>query len=494
MIIDHDFVKIYKCEQNMNDFIGRKTELKRLQEISKIGPNLIVIRGRRRIGKSRLVQEYGKDKRFLEFSGLAPVGNIDAQVQRNYFATQLIHQLKITPCTFKDWYDAFMFLSNHLTNDPTVIFFDEVSWMSEGDSTFIPKLKVWWDTVLQKYPNVQLVLCGSVSTWIEENIVNSTALFGRISLQLTLEELSLHESYEFLKKRGFKGSNYDILKILSVIGSVPWYLKQINPELLADDNIKHLCFMEGGILTNEFERIFSDLYKGETETYKKIIYALADGMKTLAELRNQLGYEHGGFLGRYVRNLCIAGFIIQHNTWSFKTNKILKRSVYSLSDNFIRFYIKYVEPNLSKIKNNAYTNLSLEHLPGWQGIMGFQLESLLLKNRQMIIKSIVIRPEEIIADNPYIQTATKKHRGCQIDYLIQTVTNNLFVCEFKFNRRELDSDIIDELKEKIDRLNVPKNYSKIPVLIHFGGISNAADEKQYFFRTIDINHLMEDLI
>ena len=74
----------------MDNFIGRKAELKRLREIATIGPNLIVIRGRRRIGKSRLVQEYAKDKRFLEFSGLAPVDHIDAQAQRDYFANQLV--------------------------------------------------------------------------------------------------------------------------------------------------------------------------------------------------------------------------------------------------------------------------------------------------------------------------------------------------------------------------------------------------------------------
>lgn len=483
----------------MEGFIGRKQELQRLEEMSQIGSNIIVIRGRRRIGKSRLVQEYAKNKRFLEFSGLAPEDKEgahpqggDAQAQRDHFANLLVHQLKITPCTFKNWHDAFMFLSHHLTDEPTVIFFDEISWMAEGDPRFVAKLKVWWDTVLQKHSHIQLILCGSVSTWIEENIIKSTALFGRISLQLTLEELSLSESYMFLKQSGFKGSNYDILKILSVTGGVPWYLKQVNPQLLADENIRNLCFIKGGVLTNEFERIFNDLYKGDSEVYKKIVYALADGMKTLATLREELGYEQGGFLGKYVKNLCVAGFVTQHHLWSFHTQKLGKQSLYRLSDNYLRFYVKYIESNMAQINKGSYTDLSLTNLAGWQTIMGLQVENLLLKNRVLILKAIGLKPEEIVADNPYRQAPTKKHQGCQIDYLIQTHTKNLFICEFKYNTRELGVEIIREVQQKVDRLAGRTGFGIVPVLVHCSGVTSAVYEKMYFYRIIDINDIMEE--
>jgi AAA+ ATPase superfamily predicted ATPase len=342
----------------MDKFIGRIEELKRLENSTHTGPTLVVIRDRRRIGKSRLVQEYAKNKRFLEFSGLAPTENMTAQTQRDHFANQLITQLKIPACTFNNWYDAFQFLSNQLRGEPTVIFFDAVSWMADGDSTFIPKLKVWWDTSLQRNTNAQLILCSSVSTWVEKNIINSTALFGRISLTLTLEELTLKESYEFLKCLGFKGSDQDVFKLLSITGGVPWYLKQVSPKLLVDENIKNFCFTEGGILTQEFDQIFNDLYTGESELYKKIVYALAEGMKTYGDLRSQLGYGHGGFLRKYLENLCVAGFVTQHNSWSFKTQKQGRQSLFRLSDNYLRFYVKYIETNLNKIKKKAFTSMA----------------------------------------------------------------------------------------------------------------------------------------
>src|SRR5262249_8744 len=158
------------------------------------------------------------------------------------------------------WSDAFNYLTQHLTDKPTVILFDEISWMSTKDPTFVPLLKVWWDTTLQQYNNVMLVLCGSISTWIEENIINSTAFFGRISLQLELTELSLPECHQFLSHNGFKGSDYDLLTLLSVVGGVPWYLEQIDSHYTAQDNIQRLCFNNNGILVKEFDRIFYDLF------------------------------------------------------------------------------------------------------------------------------------------------------------------------------------------------------------------------------------------
>jgi len=484
-------------------FIGRTKELKELEDSTQSGPSLIVIKGRRRIGKSRLVKEhakrrlgkeYAEGKTFLEFSGLASEEKLEltAQDQRDHFSNQLVHQLKIPPCTFKNWYDAFIFLSSQLTNRPTIILFDEISWMAESDLTFIPKLKAWWDTSLQKYPNVQLILCSSVSTWVEKNIINSTALFGRISLPLTLDELSSQESNEFLKCMGFKGSAQDIFKILSVTGGVPWYLKHINPQSLADENIQRLCFTKNGLLTHEFDRIFNDLYKGENEIYKKIVYALADGMKTLSDLREVLGYEHGGFLSKYMKNLCTAGFVTQHNLWSFKTHKKGKQSLFRLSDNYLRFYIKYIEPNLEKIKQDGFSERSMDNLPGWQATMGIHIENLLLKNRSKLLKAIGIKPGDSLADNPYIQKSTKKHKGCQIDYLIQTYTNTLFICEFKIKRHQISPEIMDEMKEKIKRLDIPRGFGKAPVLVHMSDLAESIEESRYFYKTIDLRDWLEE--
>src|SRR3954463_2912614 len=107
----------------MTEFIGRKKELLNLKDLGqKRQASIVVIKGRRRIGKSRLAAEFAKDKPvFLQFTGLAPEGGMTDQTQRDAFARQLNKQLKLLPLTFLDWTDAFNHLSSHLTKKPTVI-------------------------------------------------------------------------------------------------------------------------------------------------------------------------------------------------------------------------------------------------------------------------------------------------------------------------------------------------------------------------------------
>ena len=474
----------------MKPFVGRSNELQRLEDLSKSGRAcLVVIKGRRRIGKSRIAEEFGKDKLFLPFSGLAPVKGVMAQDQRDAFVRELMSLFHLPPFTVTDWSDAFMHLSRHLTEKPTVILFDEFSWLGSKDPTFVSKLKVWWDLVLQKHPSVVLILCSSISTWIDKNVINSTAFFGRVSLYLELRELSISQSRELLNLQGFKGSDFDFFKILSVTGGIPWYLEQIQAHQSADENIKRLCFEKSGLLVQEFDRIFNDLFRSKGEIYKKIIILLSQGMKDRATLQKALAYPSSGTLSHHLRALEICGFVSQHSGWSLKTGKPGKQTLYRLSDNYLRFYTHYIEPNLAKIEQGSFLDMPLSGLPGWEPMLGFQLENLLLKNRPLLYQAIGIHSQDIVVDNPYVQKAVGRKKGCQIDYLIHMRSNTLFVCEVKMCRRELGLEVIDAMKVKIESLAFPKGFGVSPVLLHLGPISDALLSSRYFYRIIDIAEL-----
>ena len=469
-------------------FVGRKHELSRLNDIQVLGrSSVVVISGRRRIGKSRLVEEFAKDKRFLSFIGLAPIDSMTAQDQRNEFSKQLAMNVGIPYQEFTDWTDAFNCLASNLTDTPIVVLFDEISWMGSDDHTFVAKLKNWWDRTLQYKSNFMLIFCGSVSTWIEKNIIKSTAFFGRITLQLDLKPLSIPEAANFLEAVGFKGSIYDKFTILAVTGGVPWYLEKIVSHKSANENIKHLCFESKGLLTKEFDSIFHDLFNGNSSIYKRIIYLLASGMKSFDELKKGLVASDIDLLDDAVQNLVIAGFVSQHYTWSIlNEKKSMEQSLYRLSDNYLRFYIKYIEPNMADINMDNFQKLSVRDLPGWDGIMGLQIENLLLNNRSLLLNSLGIHPMEVVADNPYIQQATASQRGCQIDYLVQTRTKTLFVCEFKSSRSELEMEIIESMEKKIQRFSVPLRYGVVPVLFHLSGVARSVYLENYFYRIIDI--------
>ena len=478
----------------MNYFIGRKEEISRLKRLNRQKKaSLVVIKGRRRVGKSTLIKEFAKNTKFISLSGLPPSKNLTDQKQRDEFADQLCSQLNLPRVTFLTWSDAFRFLSSKLNkNEKTVVLLDEISWMGGLDPSFLGSIKTWWDQHGLEMNELMLILCGSISTWIEKNILKNTGFVGRISLVIHLTPLSLPESVYFLRKKGFKGSIYEIFKILSVTGGIPWYIDLIDPFETADKNIYELCFESTCQLINEFKTIFHDLFHTKGESYRKILQILVDGMKTQDEIRKKLQLKKGGTISNYLKNLIAAGFITQHYQWSFKKAKPGKQKLYRLSDCFIRFHLKYVEPYKDLIKQGLYKKAAKGRLPGWDTIMGFQLESLLLSNREFLFKMLNIDPDIVECDNPYIQRFTSNKKGCQIDYLIQTSLKSLICCEFKFRKNELNTSIITEMKQKTSALNIPKGFGLAPALFHFGGVTPKVEESDFFYKIIDLRDAFED--
>lgn len=479
----------------MGLFLGRKQELSRLSRLRRLKKaSLVVIKGRRRVGKSTLVQEFAKGKRLISLSGLPPAPGITQQKQRDEFGDQLCVQLGLPRVSFSTWSDAFRFLGSQIGNGEVIVLLDEISWMGGLDPSFLGSLKTWWDQEGSKKQSLVLILCGSISIWIEKNILRSTGFVGRITLVIHLKALSIQDSVSFLKKKGFSGSIYEMLKILSVTGGIPWYLDLIDPKESADQNIYELCFEPASQLINEYQTIFHDLFERKGELYRKILQVLIDGMKTQQEIRDLAKLDEGGTLSDHLKNLVASGFVSEHYQWSLKKGTVGKQKLYRLSDCFLRFQLKYVEPYRDLIEQGSYKKAATGKLPGWDSIMGFQLESLLLTNREFLFQALGLDPSIIIRDNPFVQTPTTRKHGCQIDYLIQTKMNTLIICEFKFSKNELSSSILTELKEKSEALSIPRGFGRALALFHIGGVSAKVEESPLLYRVIDLRDLLANPI
>lgn len=477
-------------------FVGRKYELSLLNDLlEKKVSSLVVVRGRRRIGKSRLVLEFAQHKKYYVFSGLPPTDHTTAQSQRDEFAKQLALQSDIPEVRVDDWSKLFLLLAKEVKKGRAIILFDEISWMGSKDPDFLGKLKNAWDLHFKDNPKLILVLCGSVSSWIEKNIISSTGFFGRISLKLTLGELPLNDCNALLHNIGFNRSAQEKFHILSVLGGIPWYIESINPSYSASENIKRLCFEKSGLLMDEFKFIFHDLYGRRSEICKKIVEYLAQGPAEYSEIATALNYSSSGALSNYLEDLLISGFITRDYVWSLKSGKDAKRlSKFRLSDNYLRFYLKYIAPRLSQIQKNQLSAHPFSSLPNWDGVMGLQFENLVLSNRKQIHQWLMLKPEEIISDNPYFQRKTEKQKGCQIDYLIQTQYKTLFACEVKFLKKEVEISVINEMKEKLSNLVLPQSFACLPVLIHINGVSEEVRNSGYFFKIIDFSQLLENKV
>lgn len=130
-------------------------------------------------------------------------------------------------------------------------------------------------------------------------------------------------------------------------------------------------------------------------------------------------------------------------------------------------------------------------MPQWQSAMGLQFENLVLSNRKTIQHILHIDSSEIVNDNPFFQRKAKNRAGCQLDYMIQTKFGTCYLCEIKFSSQEITRSVIDEMKQKIRTLVLPKNLSIRPVLIHVNGVDENVVESDFFSAIIDFKDLLD---
>ncbi len=467
-------------------FYGRTDELERLRFLlSKRSASLVVIKGRRRIGKSRLIQEFSKDFKTFFFTGLPPEKETTAQDQRDYFAEQMALNLSIDKISAADWTTLLSTLAKHVLEGRIIIVFDEINWIGSLDHTFLGKLNSAWDLHFKQNPQLLLILSGSMSAWIDNNILRSTGFMGRNSLELTLDELSLPVCNLFWREKAKFVSSYEKFKILSVTGGVPRYLEEIDPNKSAEENIFNLAFRRGGLLLEEFDRIFSDLFLKRSPRYKQIVERLADGSASLEQIALAMSMEKGGTVSEYLDDLVETGYVAKDYAWNFNTSKQSRIFRYRLKDNYLRFYLKFIAPYKEQIEKNQ-----VRTLPHWSTIMGLQFENLFAHNFHTLFSMLGINSDEVMYDSPYFQRATNERPSCQIDYLIQSKYKTLYICEIKFSKKEIGASVIYDVKQKIKRLPKANIYSIRPVLVHVNGVTDELIEADFFAHIIDFGQML----
>jgi AAA+ ATPase superfamily predicted ATPase len=471
----------------MTAFVGRDLELAKLKELARLNvPSLVVIKGRRRVGKSRLATEFAarlSGYRSILITGMAPDEKVTAADEREDFASQLSRALSIPPPRADDWNTLLWALADRTGTGKWVVILDEINWVGAKDATFLGKLKTAWDVHFSKNKKLILILSGSLSSWIERNILHSTGFVGRVHLDLTLDELPLRDCVPFLETGHQFLSSYEKFKIVAVTGGIPSYLERIDPASSADANIRRLCLTREGFLFREFDLLFNDLFQ-KKQFYRRLIAAVAEKPLELEDIYRKLNVEKAGYISECIQDLIEAGFLARHYTWSVKTGGPAKRSLIRVIDNYTRFYFRCIKPNRTAVERGA------AQLPaGGEGILGLQFENVILKNRPSVWKKLGISTDDIIFDNPYWQTATQKTRGCQIDYMIQCRNNTVYACEIKFSKSPLQRAVISEVDRKIRNIAKPRNYTFRPVLIHVNGVDDSLLDERYFDTTIDFGEM-----
>ncbi|MBF0197066.1 MAG: ATPase [Planctomycetes bacterium] len=470
-------------------FIGRERELGLLKELQQQGgASLVVCRGRRRIGKSTLIQESAKDCEFINLYGLAPREGVKRADQLAHFGELVGLHFGLHSLKFSHWNEAFDTLSNLLSKVKRrkVVLLDEISWMASGDRDFPGKLKGMWDTRFKKLPNLTMVLCGSITSWINDNILHDKGFVGRVSLTISLGELSLAEANAFWGNK--RVSSSEKLKVLSVTGGVPRYLEEVQTHMDAGYNIKRMCFTPEGFLYSEFDQIFKDIFEKKNDEYQRIIEVLKSGALEYADLARALKQESTGGLSKKVETLQEAGFIKKDYCFN-QEGKRGRRFKIRICDNYIRYYIKYIYPRHEQIQNHLLDDLHLEDLSAWDAMIGLQFENLVLNNLKSICDVLQLAPSSIMSASPYYQKKTKQLQACQVDLLIQT-KKNIYPCEVKF-KDVIDSKVAEEMEDKLSKLKNTSRRSIRPVLIYHGDLKRPELLRETFQHFICFDDLLK---
>ena len=473
-------------------FIGRKEQLDALSLLwGKRTSSLVTCRGRRRIGKSTLIEEFARRTadHFINIVGLSPRKGMTDRRQRVNFCEKLADQTSGSIGRARNWTAAFRILDERIPKEGrTVVLLDEISWMGSRNPDFAGYLKTAWDKRLKKHDNLVLVLCGSVSSWIADNILDSTGFVGRDSLDIEVGELSLAESVKMLGGSDRHLSSREVFDFLSVTGGVPKYLEEIHPEWSFEENVRQLCFMPRGTLFREFNETFSEVFGKKVSSRGEVLRTLAETPLSVVEIARALGRTPNGKLSRTLRDLVYAGFVSRDSGLNPLTHEPLRMERYRIRDNYTRFYLKEIEPRHQAIEKGLFKFSSVEQLTGWRGLLGLQFENMVLNHVEDLFRHFGLERSLVVSAAPFTRRAGKGVKGCQIDLLIQTERMALVV-EIKHGKR-IEHGVIAEVREKVANLEVAKGLSVRTALVYDGTLAPSVEADRYFDFILSFDRLL----
>ncbi len=320
-------------------FVDRKEELDFLEErYENLEKQLIILYGRRRIGKTELIKKFISDKPSIYFLAdqRGTTSNASRFTQKivQYFGENL--ELKVN-----NFDDAFRYLNDRLeSGEKPVIAIDEFSYLVKENNSIPSVFQLVWDEILEK--EVFLILCGSlVSMMREKTLSRKSPLYGRRTGQWKLKPLKFkHLSYFF--------PNYDIrekITTFSILGGIPAYLVQFDPKKKVTENIRNEILQKGRFLFEEVDLLLREELR-QPGRYKSILEAMAKGNTRITDIANEAGLKAKD-LPRYLGILRDLDLVEKHYP---VTKSHPKRGIYKIKDNYFKFWFRFIFPRKGELE------------------------------------------------------------------------------------------------------------------------------------------------
>lgn len=330
-------------------FIGREQELKFLQDkYDEKKGQLIVLYGRRRVGKTETLREFCKDKPHIFYS----CTQSPDKAQLSKFSKLLLKEnipAKQYITEFSDWEKAFDAITELPYGDTKkLLIIDEFPYMCKYNKSIPSVLQNLWDTKL-KDENVMIVLCGSAMSFIEKELLaEKNPLYGRATGIYKMTEMGFYDAIKFFPNY----SDKDKVLVYSILGGIPHYLSQFNPDLSISENIKRNILTKGCVLYSEVDFLLHQELR-ETPIYNSIIEAVALGNTKLNDISQKSLVEETSKTSVYLKNLIELGIVGREYSVDSKTKEKANtnRGTYRLTDNFFRFWYAFCFVNFSQLED-----------------------------------------------------------------------------------------------------------------------------------------------
>lgn len=442
-----------------NKIVGRLREIDLLKDLyhSKKA-EFIAIYGRRRVGKTYLIRNLFDTfpAIFFHMTGLQK-GKLKDQLSE--FSKQIgaTFYQGATLAARSSWMDTFEDLTlamNKLSKEQKVVlFFDEFPWMATPRSKLIMALELYWNRYWVFDNRIKLIICGSATSWIIENIINNKGgLHNRVTRAIHLHPFSLHETQSYLKENHISLNQNQILTLYTVLGGVPQYWTFIRKGLTANQCIDELCFQRNGPLVDEFNRLFESLFT-DAKPYIELIRIIAKYRYGIgqAELITKSKLPNGGTTVNKLKQLEEAGFITSLVPYGKKD----KGLYYVIDDEYCLFYLYWIEPKLKVISKKAINEgywLAQASQSPWKIWAALSFESICYKHIDQIRIALKIPPGASVGTWRYTCKTKENEDGCQIDLLFDRLDGAITLCEIKHNEKPfvIDKTYAQEILQKIE--------------------------------------------
>ncbi len=441
------------------DFVGRKNELAILNtRYTSVKSEFLAIYGRRRIGKTELIDYFINSNSLLSFS---VTGAYNAKIDSHLdnFANKLHLSFGIEKPILENWSIAFQKLQNCIEevrkdeNSKLIVFIDELPWLAEMcDNGFKSALSLFWNDFASKRKDIYLIVCGSATSWIIDNVLNDKgSLANRLTAIIHLQPFNLSETKLLLESIGYNKISYkSVLDIYQVFGGVAHYLMLLSPKESLIQNIQRLFFSFNGLLRTEYHHLFASLFSNykNHEIVLKYLHTTWSGM-TFSQLANKKNLKLGSVLKNTLRDLEESGFITKRRRYNQKSRDVL----YCVKDPFIFFFTKWINnvSTIDLIQNKNYFQKIFQS-QAYKIWMGYAFENICYEHIYEIKESLSIGG--VVTESFYWnqKVSDKRKKGAQIDILLKRDDDVINLIECKYHNKEfiITKDYAKQLQNKID--------------------------------------------